>query len=412
MFKFLDRLFARKSVNIQKDIIERLGAIGIETSSGALVTPDTAMRLATTYACVRVISESLAQLPFRLLRRTEGRNHEPAPEHPVGQLLRRPNSWQTPAEFWGMMAANAVLRGNGYAIKTKGNTGPIRELLPVQPSAVKSITQNDDLSLTYSIVLAGESEPEDFEQDQIFHVRALTQDGIFGLSPVSATRETFGLAQTQEKSAGRLFANGIRLSGVLKHPSNLSEEAQKRLRDSWVEATTGKNEYGIALLEEGMEFQAMSMTAEDAQFIEARKFSKVDIAGIFGVPLFLLNDTEKSTTWGTGLEQLSTAFVRFTLMPWLKKFEEAVSRDLIGDDEREEYFAKFNVDALMRGEYKERQEGLAIQKQNGVITGNQWRAMENMNEVTDDPEMDRYRPSANLYGIIEEEPAEDEAEAE
>lgn len=400
----LDRLFERKEINIQADIIRRLGALGIETSSGAVVTPESAMRLATTFACVRVISQSLAQLPFRLLERTgEGRNHEPAPQHPVAQLLRRPNSWQTPSEFWGLTAANVVLRGNGYAIKRAGRTGPTRELLPVMPPAVKSITQNDDLSLTYSILLEGDQTPTDFPQEEIFHVRGLMQNQLFGLSPVAAARETFGLAQTQDKSAGKMFANGIRLSGVLQHPATLSDEAQSRLKESWIESTTGDNEYGIALLEEGMEFQSMSMSAEDAQFLESREFSKVEIAGVFGVPLFLLNDTSKATTWGTGLEQLSAAYVRFTLMPLLVSFEQSVSRDLLSDADRDTFFAKFNVDALLRAEYKTRQEGLAIQRQNGIISPNEWRAMENLNEVDG---LDEITPSANLFGIVE--PTDDE----
>jgi HK97 family phage portal protein len=355
---------------------------GAVTGSGAVVTPDTAMRVAAVYASVRVISGAVATLPLHVKRRVDAKTREDASDNPLWKLLRRkPNRWQTPSQFRRMMQANVLLRGNGYALKVVSR-GAVIELVPMAPDRVE-VKQNDDLSLAYEFTRK-DGRKVRLGQDDVFHLAGLTLDGFRGVSPITYARESIGLSLSMESHGAATFKNGARPSAVLKHPNTLGLEGQEMLRTSLDAYRSGGNSEGKALiLEEGMEMSFASMSAEDVQWIEGRKFSRTDIAMFMGVPPSMLGDNSGSdSNWGTGLEQKSLGFIAYTLEDHLTMWEEAIGRDLIPEDEPDLY-ARFNRAALVKGDIKARWEAYVKGLQWGVYSPDEIRALEDENPRPD-----------------------------
>lgn len=350
---------------------------GAVSGAGMSVTPSSAMRVATVYACVRIIAGSVATLPLHIKRRVDDRTREDASDHALWSLLRRrPNQWQTPAQFRRMMQAHLLLRGNAYALIVRSR-GRVIGLVPLHPDRVE-VKQADDLSLAYTYTRKdGRRVP--VAQSEMFHLVGLTLDGVMGVSPITYARETIGLSLAMERHGSRTFKNGAQPSNVLKHPGKIGPEGRENLRASLDEYRSGGEMEGKTLiLEEGMEVSALSMTAEDAQWIESRKFSRTDIAMFFGVPPHMIGDTEKSTSWGTGIEQQSIGFRTFALEDHLTTWEEVINRDLVPESEPEIY-ARFNRKALVRGDLKARQGFHVAMLQWGVYSPNEIRALEDDN---------------------------------
>ncbi|MFP7572293.1 phage portal protein [Marivita sp. S2033] len=355
------------------DAALRAGAL---SASGASVTPDSAMRVAAVYACVRIISGAVATLPLHIKRRVDARTREDASDAPIWRVLRRrPNRWQTPSQFRRMMQAHLLLRGNGYAMIVRSR-GTVQALIPLHPDRVE-VAQGDDLALTF-IYTRPDGRQLRLAQDEVLHLVGLTLDGVRGVSPIAYARETIGLALAMEDHGATTFRNGARVSGVLKHPQKLGPEAVANLKAGLEAFRAGGEQDGKNLiLEEGMEYDRIAMTAEDAQWIESRKFSRTDIAMFFGVPPHMIGDTEKSTSWGTGIEQQSIGFVAYTLEDHLTMWEEAIDRDLIGADDT--LYARFNRAALVKGDIKARWEAYVKGLQWGVYSPNEIRALEDQN---------------------------------
>lgn len=355
------------------DAALRSGAL---SASGASVTPDSAMRVAAVYACVRIISGAVATLPLHIKRRVDARTREDASDAPIWRVLRRrPNRWQTPSQFRRMMQAHLLLRGNGYAMVVRSR-GEVRELIPLHPDRV-AVTQGDDLALAY-VYTRADGRLVSLGQAEVLHLVGLTLDGVHGVSAIAYARETIGLALAMEDHGATTFRNGARVSGVLKHPQKLGPEAVANLKAGLEAFRAGGEQDGKNLiLEEGMEYDRIAMTAEDAQWIESRKFSRTDIAMFFGVPPHMIGDTEKSTSWGTGIEQQSIGFVAYTLEDHLTMWEEAIDRDLIGADDT--LYARFNRAALVKGDIKARWEAYVKGLQWGVYSPNEIRALEDQN---------------------------------
>ncbi|WP_353641331.1 phage portal protein [Mesorhizobium sp. WSM2239] len=347
------------------------------TASGAAVTPDKAMRVAAVFACVRIRSGVVANMPLAIKRRIDDKTREDAIDHPLWKLFRRkPNRWQTPSQFRRMLQAHVILRGNAYAmiVRSRGN---VMEMIPLHPDRVEC-KQNDDLSLSY-IYTRRDGGRVNLTQSEVFHLVGLTLDGVHGVSAITFARETIGLSLSMENHGATVFKNGARVSIVLKHPDKLGKEGLENLRASLDEYRSGGESEGKALiLEEGMETAPLAMTAEDAQWIESRKFSRNDIAMFLGVPPHMIGDTEKSTSWGTGLEQQTQGFVTFSAEDDLTTWEETINRDLIGDDEPDVY-ARFNRSALVKGDIKVRWEAHVKALQWGVLSPNEVRALEDIN---------------------------------
>ena len=350
---------------------------GAEAESGEYVSPETALRCSAVYSCVGILAESIAQLPLKLYRRTAGGKEE-VEEYPLRRILGwKPNEWQTSFEFREMAMQHLCLRGNFYAYKVTDSRDEVRELLPLHPDQV-TVEQRPDWSLAYRITF-NDGRQETVDKSRIFHVRYRTLDGVRGISPILYHRDTVGLALTTLKHGSRVFRNGALPTGILQHPGKLSKESLERLRESWEASYGGANSGKTAILEEGMTFTGLTMSNEDMQYLETRAFQVEDIARIYRVPLHMIQSVEKSTSWGSGIENMSLGFVQFTLLPWIRRLESAIWRDLIPDREKESVFPEFLVDGLLRGDIKSRYTAYQLAIQSGIMSPNEVRAKENLN---------------------------------
>lgn len=372
--------------------LEEVMRSGATTAAGVAVTPDTAMRVAAVYACVRIRSGVVANMPLHIKRRVDDRTREDASDDPLWKIFRRrPNRWQTPSQFKRMLQAHLLLRGNAYAMIV-ASRGRVLELIPLHPDRVEC-RQNDDLSLSY-VYTRKDGRRITLKQSEVFHLVGLTLDGVNGVSVIKYARETIGLSLAMENHGATIFKNGARVSVVLKHPEKLGKEGLEFLRASLDEYRSGGESEGKALiLEEGMSTEKLAMTSEDAQWIESRKFSRTDIAMFFGVPPHMIGDTEKSSSWGTGIEVQTQGFVTFSAEDDLTTWEETINRDLIPEDS--DLYAKFNRASLVKGDIKARWGAYVNGLQWGVYSPNEVRAMEDMNPRDDG---DIYYPPPNTAG--------------
>jgi HK97 family phage portal protein len=357
-----NRLFfpeSRTSVQVanpRDPILAQWFGASANTSSGMSVTPDQAMRFVAVFAAVRILAESMASLPIGVYQYLPNGGKKPASEHPLHPILHdQPNRWQTSFEFREMMTGHLALRGNAYAEIISSGGKAVAELIPLHPDRVHPF-RSPDGSIAYEYTDKN-GKPRIVLQDEMFHLRGFSSDGIIGLSPIEMARESIGLGMAADEFGASYFGNGTVVSGVLEHPKSLSDEAYKRLRESWSERHAGtKNSHKPAILEDGMKWQAIGVKPEEAQFLETRKFQVTEIARLYRIPPHLLGDMEKSTTWGTGLEQLNIGFVQYTLMPYMIRWEQAAKRDLFTKESKKKYFIKHKVDGLLRGDSTARKE--------------------------------------------------------
>ena len=351
-------------------------AYSVKTASGMPVSADGALKISTAWACGRLISETVAMLPRIVYKRLANGGKERASGHPLYDLLHdQPNRRQTSFEFIDMLQMHALFRGNGYAKIVPGPRGPVDKLIPIHPDRVTAEEVDEDV-MRYQVV-EKDGSTKTYNDDQIFHLRGLSLDGATGVSVVSYARESFGLTLAAERSDAKLFANYSRPGGFLKHPGHLSEEAQKRLAHQVEEMTGGENLYRLGVLEEGMEWEQVTISPEDSQMLQTREFQAEDVCRWFRVPPHMVGLTSKSTSWGTGIEELSRGFVTFVLMPWLIRWQQLISKDLIIASDT--YFAEFLTEALLRGDIGKRYSAYAIGRQWGWLATNEIRNSENMN---------------------------------
>ena len=366
---------------------------GSATAAGVTVTPDRAMRVAAVFACVRIRSGVVANMPLHIKRRVDARTREDASDHALWSIFRRrPNRWQTPSQFKRMLTAHLLLRGNAYAliVRSRGN---VLSLVPLHPDRVRC-EQNDDFSLSY-VYTRKDGGQVRLPQSEVFHLVGLTLDGVTGVSVITYARETIGLSLAMESHGATVFKNGARVSVVLKHPGKLGKEGLEFLRASLDDYRAGGESEGKALiLEEGMDTSPLAMTAEDAQWIESRKFSRSDIAMFFGVPPHMIGDTEKSTSWGTGIDSQTQGFVTFSAEDDLTTWEETINRDLVPANDNDIY-ARFNRASLVKGDIKVRWEAHVKALQWGVMSPNEVRALEDLNPRDGG---DVYYPPPNTAG--------------
>ncbi|RUM97907.1 phage portal protein [Pseudaminobacter arsenicus] len=379
-------------INTPQQLEEALRA-GSLTTSGAMVTPDKAMRVAAVYACVRIRSGVVANMPLHIKRRVDDRTRKDASDHPLWSIFRRrPNRWQTPSQFKRMLTAHLLLRGNAYAMIVRSR-GEVKELIPLHPDRVEC-KQLDDLALEYTYTRK-DGRKVKLAQGEVFHLVGLTLDGVHGVSVIAYARETIGLSLVMEEHGAAMFRNGARVSMVLKHPEKLGKEGLEFLKASLDDYRSGGESEGKALiLEEGMSTEQIAMTSEDAQWIESRKFSRSDIAMFFGVPPHMIGDTEKSTSWGTGIDSQTQGFVTFSAEDDLTTWEETINRDLVADNDNDIY-ARFNRAALVKGDIKVRWEAHVKALQWGVMSPNEIRALEDLNPRDDG---DIFYPPPNTAG--------------
>lgn len=373
---FLSRATGAQAAIDSSHELAKLLLRGQNTFAGMAVSPESALRATAVYACVRVLAESVAQLPLPIYRRLErGKRRDNA--HSLYALLHdRPNRWQTSFEFREMLTGHVALRGNGYAHKVRAR-GVVRELIPLNPAAM-AVEQNDDTTLTYTYTQR-DGAPRVFAQKDIFHLRGLSSDGIAGMSCIALHREAIGLALAAEKLGGQLFGNGAKPNAAFKHPKALKDASFDNLKKSLEEGFNGDNALRTIILEDGLDYVKIGIDPKDAQFIETRKFQVEEIARIFRVPLHKIGYLDRATF--NNIEHMGLEFVTDTLMPWLVRWEQTIQRDLIEETGSDDIFAEFLVDGLMRGDSVSRSAFYASAITNGWMSRNEVREKENMNSA-------------------------------
>ena len=372
----LRSLLGRKSDPLAIDTPEKLAralGIGYDSVSG-MVTTTSAMQQTAVFNCVRVLAESVGMLPCRLHKRV-GRNLEPAPEHRLSELLSiAPNDYMTAQEFWELLVVCLCLRGNFFAYKVVV-LGNVVELLPLDPSIVTPKLK-DDWTVEYTVNFA--SGPQVLSQDEIWHVRLFTMDGLTGLNPIAYARQCLGLGIAMETHAAKLFTNGAVTSGVLSTEQALSDEAFGRLKTQFQGEHMGvANAYKPMILEMGLNWKPISLNAQDTQFIESRKLTESQICGLFRVPPHLVANLEKMTL--SNVENMGMSFVNYALVPLLTRIENRIQVGLLKKTERISYFAKFNAGALMRGDLAGRYNSYGKGIQWGILSPNDCRELEDRN---------------------------------
>lgn len=356
------------------------------TESGAHINPKEALKNTTILRCVSLISFSIGMLPLHLQRKADKTN---AKDHPLFRILhRKPNSWQTAFEFRSLMQQRALTDGDAFAYIVRSGSR-VTQLVPLCRSKVQ-VTQNDDWSLKYTIN-PGKVGARVVPQRDMFHLRyGLSEDGYTGLSLVKQSAEAIGLAQQAEKSAARMFKNGMLLGGALKHPGTLSQEAFERLKASMNEDTGAENAHKWKILEEGMELQQITQTGVQSQSLEQRKQQIEEVARPFGVPRPLLGVDD--TSWGSGIDVLGQFFVRYSLNPWFEAWQQAIERSLLTEEEADIYEVKFNAGALLRGSMADQAEFFAKGLGSGGHTP--WLHPDEARDWLDLPQRDDLPPAA------------------
>lgn len=354
---------------------------GALSQAGVAVTYDSAMAVAAVYACVRVLAESVAMLPLPLYRRA-GTRREQARDDPLWRLMHdQPNEWQTAMQWRELLVADVALRGNHYSMKALDSRGRVIELLRLHPDRVRA-QQAPDYSVSYQVDTR-DGRSVTLGRDEVLHVSGLGDDGLSGLSVIKYHRHTIGDAIALRDTGSGFWRNGAHFGAVLTQDAQvrIAPEDRKAIRDDFAEQYGGSDKAGqTPFLPPGVDVKQVSLSQEDAQYLETRKFQVAEIARLFRVPPHMIGDLEKATF--SNIEQQSLDFVTSCLMPWLVRLEQAFKRDLLAG-EPDLYF-KFNVDALLRGEAKARAETLQIKRRNGIISANEWRELDDMNPREDE----------------------------
>ena len=350
-------------------------------SSGAYVNAETALTSSTVWACTRLIAECIAMMPTIIYRRLTDGGKERASGHPLYSVLHdSPNELQTAFGWKRALMVHALLYGGGFARIESGPRGPVDRLTMLHPDSVR-VESLPGGGIRYQ-VRGDDGIERPVNAEDIFHLPGLSLDGVNGLSLVRYARESIGLALQAESYSARFYAQDARPGGVLKHPSKLSPEAAARVKESWQAAHAGAaNWHQVAVLEEGLEWQQLGMTHADAELIAQLDWSAADIARFFNVPLHMVQLMTKTTSWGSGIEEMGIEFVVFTLLPWIRNWEQLISKRLILAPQV--YFAEFLVDSLMRGKLQDRYSAYATARQWGWLSVDEIRALENMNPLPD-----------------------------
>lgn len=372
------------------------------TSSGATVTERSAMQMTAVYACVRILAESIAGLPLHLYRYSDSGGKEKATSHPLYGLLHdEPNPEMTSFVFRETLMTHLLLWGNAYAQVIRNGRGEITSLYPLLPSRMRVSRDKTSGAIVYDYTPSSDDPafPKPavrLSASDVLHVPGLGFDGLVGYSPIQMAKNAIGMAMACEEYGASFFANGAAPGGVLEHPGTIKDPS--RVRDSW-QATFGgsRNSNKIAVLEEGMKYTPISISPEQAQFLETRKFQLNEIARIFRVPPHMVGDLEKSSF--SNIEQQSLEFVKYTLAPWVSRFEQAIHKTLLTSSEKQRFFVRFNVEGLLRGDYQSRMNGYAVARQNGWMSANDIRELENLDRIPETDGGDLYLVNGNMLPL-------------
>lgn len=372
------------------------------SSSGKAVTERSAMQMTAVYSCVRILSEAVAGLPLHFYRYTDDGGKEKAIDHPLYSLLHdEPNPEMTSFIFRETLMTHLLLWGNAYAQIIRNGKNEVVALYPLMPNKME-VSRDKSGQLYYTYV----TQPEEahtmkgntvyLTPSEVLHIPGLGFDGLVGYSPIAMAKNAIGMAVACEEYGAKFFANGATPGGVLEHPGTIKDP--QRVRESWQSTFGGSgNSNKVAVLEEGMKYTPIGISPEQAQFLETRKFQINEIARIFRVPPHMVGDLEKSSF--SNIEQQSLEFVKYTLDPWIVRWEQSIRRALLTPEEKQKYFVKFNLEGLLRGDYQSRMNGYAIGRQNGWMSANDIRELENQDRIPAEEGGDLYLVNGNMMPL-------------
>ncbi|MSV23704.1 phage portal protein [Selenomonas sp. WCA-380-WT-3B 3/] len=375
-----------------------------KSASGKNVNEFTAMQTTAVYACVRILAESIASLPLHVYE-YKGQGKERVPQHPLYFLLHdSPNPEMTSFIFRETAMIHLLLWGNSYSQIIRDGMGRVVGLYPLLPDRM-SVDRDEHGEIVYTYMSMSDSNPKikggsqiKLRRQDVLHIPGLGFDGLVGYSPIAMARNAVGMTLACEEYGSSFFANGARPGGVLKHPGVLKNPS--KLRESWQAVYGGTANTGkVVVLEEGVDYQQISIPPEEAQFLETRKFQIDEIARLYRVPPHMIGDLEKSSF--NNIEQQSLEFVKYTLNPWVVRWEQSLQKALLNSTEQKRYFIKFNVDGLLRGDYQSRMAGYAVGRQNGWLSANDIREMENMNPIPEEEGGNLYLINGNLCKLCD-----------
>ena len=369
------------------------------STSGKAVTERSAMQMTAVYSCVRILAEAIAGLPLHLYRYTPDGSKVKAVDHPLYLLLHdEPNPEMSSFVFRETLMTHLLLWGNAYAQIIRNGKGEVVALYPLMPNRM-SVDRDKHGQLYYTYTRASDEAPTMnsmtvlLPPSDVLHIPGLGFDGLVGYSPIAMAKNAIGLAIATEEYGAKFFANGAAPSGVLEHPGTIKDPS--RVREAWMSQFGGSANSGkVAVLEEGMKYTPISISPEQAQFLETRKFQINEIARIFRIPPHMVGDLEKSSF--SNIEQQSLEFVKYTLDPWVIRWEQSIQRALLRPEEKKRYFAKFNVEGLLRGDYQSRMNGYAVARQNGWMSANDIRELENLDRIPAEAGGDLYLVNGNM----------------
>ena len=369
------------------------------TTSGKNVNEMTALQTTAVYACVRILAEAIASLPIHVYKHTdEGKEQDV--NHQLYYLLHdEPNPDMTSFVFRETLMSHLLIWGNAYAQIIRDGRGQVLALYPLLPD--RMTVKRDDKGELYYVYQRSEEDNPNFKdkgniilkKSEVLHVPGLGFDGLIGYSPIAMAKNAVGMTLATEEYGASFFANGANPGGVLEHPGILKDPS--KVRESWNQVYQGtNNSHKVAVLEEGMIYKTIGIPPNEAQFLETRKFQINEIARLYRIPPHMVGDLEKSSF--SNIEQQSLEFVKYTLDPWVVRFEQAFQKALLLPDEKKTYFIKFNVDGLLRGDYQSRMNGYAIGRQNGWLSTNEIRRLEDMNPLSKEEGGDLYLVNGNM----------------
>lgn len=390
---FWSRILGKSADQSSRFFLDLLGAN--KTSAGVNVTPRNAMQVAVVMACVIVRAQDTAKLPVFLYRRRKDGGRERAFDHPAYRLLTgNPNSRNTAFEFKQMLQMQCDLYGNGYALKEIDGRGRVVALWPLESSKVEVLKVSEGRELFYRITLE-KGKQITVPSEDILHIRGDTLDGVVGMSPISWARETIGHAMAAEKYGASFFGNSAQPNGAVILPAKISKEAAESLRADWKARFQGpENAHNLAIFDGGMDWKQIGMNNADAQFLETRKFQNVEICSIFRMPPHRVQNLDRATN--NNIEHQGLEYVEGCMLSIFERWQGALERDLLSDEERKDYYFEFLPDALLKGDIKSRYEAFAIGLMNGWLSDNDIRDKENMNRI---PDGDKYFRPLNLVPL-------------
>ena len=372
------------------------------STSGKPVNERSAMQMTAVYSCVRILAEAVAGLPLHLYKHTDSGGKEKAVDHPLYLLLHdEPNPEMSSFVFRETLMTHLLLWGNAYAQIIRNGKGEVVALYPLMPNKM-TVDRDSNGQLYYTYQRSNEEAPTmegtsvRLKPGDVLHIPGLGFDGLVGYSPIAMAKNAIGMAIACEEFGAKFFANGAAPSGVLEHPGTIKDPS--RVREAWQSQFGGASNSGkVAVLEEGMKYTPISISPEQAQFLETRKFQINEIARIFRVPPHMVGDLEKSSF--SNIEQQSLEFVKYTLDPWIIRWEQSMMRVLLSLDEKKEFFIKFNLEGLLRGDYQSRMNGYSIARQNGWMSANDIRELENLDRIPAEQGGDLYLINGSMLPL-------------